>query len=118
MLTILHNPRCSKSREWVEILKNTGKEFQIREYLKQPLNLEELKELQKKLWLKVIEFTRTKEKEFKELWLTKNSTDEELLQAMVNTPKLLERPIIFNKETAILWRPEPEEKFDSFLYWL
>jgi arsenate reductase len=66
MLTILHNPRCKKSRQGLEVLKNSGKEFQIREYLKEPLTYEELKELQKKLDLKAIEFTRTKEKEFKE----------------------------------------------------
>ncbi len=115
MLTILHNPRCSKSRKWLELLKKTNKEFQIREYLKEPLSLEELKDLQKKLWLKVIEFTRTKEKEFKELWLTKNSTNDELLQAIVKVPKLLERPIIYNEKKAVLWRPEPEEKFNIFL---
>ena len=115
MLTILHNPRCKKSRQGLEVLKNSGKEFQIREYLKEPLTYEELKELQKKLDLKAIEFTRTKEKEFKEAWLTKNSSDEEVLQAMVKYPKLIERPIVYNEEKAVLWRPDPEEKIKEFL---
>ena len=115
MLTILHNPRCGKSRKWLEVLKNSWLNFEIREYLKEPLTLEELKSLQKKLWLKAIEFTRTKEKEFKEANLTKESSDEEILQAMVKYPKLIERPIVYNEEKAVLWRPDPEQKIREFL---
>ena len=108
MLTILHNPRCGKSRKGLEILKQSWKEFQIREYLKNPLSLEELEDLKKKLGLKAIEFTRVKEKEFKQAWLTKESSDEEILKAMVNYPKLIERPIVYDEKKAILWRPDPE----------
>lgn len=115
MLTILHNPRCKKSRQWLEVLKNSWLEFHVREYLKQPLSLEELKDLQKKLDLKAIEFTRTKEKEFKQAWLTKESLDEEILQAMVKYPKLIERPIVYNEEKAVLGRPDPEQKIKEFL---
>ena len=115
MLVILHNPRCKKSRQWLEVLKNSGLDFQVREYLKEPLSLEELKDLQKKLWLKAIDFTRTKEKEFKEAWLSKDSSDEEILQAMVKYPKLIERPIVYTEEKAVLWRPDPEEKIKEFL---
>jgi len=115
MLVILHNPRCWKSRKWLEILKNSWLDFEIREYLKNSLSLEELKELQKKLWLKAIEFTRVKEKEFKQAGLTKESSDEEILQAMVKFPKLIERPIVYNEEKAVLWRPDPEEKISKFL---
>ena len=115
MLTILHNPRCGKSRKGLEVLKNSWLDFQIREYLKEPLSLEELKDLQQKLWLKAIEFTRVKEKEFKEAGLTKDSSDEEILQAMVKYPKLIERPIVYNEEKAVLWRPDPEEKINEFL---
>ena len=115
MLTILHNPRCWKSRKGLEVLKNSWLNFQVREYLREPLSLEELKELQKKLWSNVIEFTRIKEKEFKQAWLTKESSDKEMLQAMVKYPKLIERPIVYNKEKAVLWRPDPEEKIKEFL---
>ena len=115
MLTILHNPRCRKSRAWLEVLKNFGKEFTVREYLKEPLTYEELVDLKNKLWMKAIEFTRTKEKEFKEAWLTKTSSDEEILEAMVKYPKLIERPIVYNEEKAVLWRPDPEEKIREFL---
>jgi len=115
MLTILHNPRCGKSRKWLEVLKNSGLDFEIREYLKNPLSLEELKHLQRKLWLKAIEFTRVKEKEFKQAWLTKESSDEQILQAMVAYPKLIERPIVYNEQKAVLGRPDLEEKIKEFL---
>jgi len=115
MLVILHNPRCKKSRLWLEVLKNSGKEFKVREYLKDPLTYDELVELKNKLGLKVIDFTRTKEKEFKEAWLTKDSSDEEILKAMVKYPKLIERPIVYNETKAVLWRPDPEEKIKKFL---
>ena len=114
MLVILHNPRCKKSRQWLEVLKQSGKEFEVREYLKNPLTLEELKELQKKLNLKPIEFARTKEKEFKEN-LPANPTDEEILQAMAKYPKIIERPIVYNEQKAVLGRPNPEEKIKEFL---
>jgi len=110
---ILHNPRCKKSREGLEYLKSKGVEFEIREYLKEPLSLEELKDLASKIWEPVINWTRTKEKEFKQAWLTKNSSDEEILQAMVKYPKLIERPIIICGDKAILARPA--EKIDQIL---
>jgi len=115
MLKILHNPRCRKSRKWLEVLQNSWLDFEIVEYLKHPLSLEELKDIQRKLWLKAIEFTRVKEKEFKDAGLTKESSDEEILQAMVKYPKLIERPIVYNEEKAVLGRPDPEEKIKQFL---
>ena len=118
MITILHNPRCRKSRAGLEVLKQSGKDFVIREYLKQPLTLDELKDLQRKLGLPAIEFTRTKEKEFKLAGLEKNSSDIEILQAMEKYPKLIERPIVYNENSAVLWRPDPEEKIQSFLFTL
>ncbi len=113
MLTILHNPRCSKSRQALEILKNSWKKFEIREYLKNPLDLEELKKLQKKLNLRVIDFTRTKEADFKENNLKKDSSDEEILKIMVRFPKIMERAIVFNENRAVLCRPP--EKLKEFL---
>jgi len=66
MIVLLHNRRCSKSREALKFLSEKNKNFVLREYLKNPLDLEELVDLQKKLKLKAIEFTRAKESEFKE----------------------------------------------------
>jgi len=87
-------------------MDNSGKKYELREYMKNPLDYGDLVDLQSKLWLKAIEFTRTKEKEFKESNLTKNSSDEEILKAMSKYPKLMERPIVFNKEKAVIGRPE------------
>lgn len=115
MLKILHNPRCGKSRKWLEVLKKSGLEFEVIEYLKNFLTYDELVDLKNKLWLKAIDFTRVKEKEFKEAWLTKDSSDEEILKAMAKYPKLIERPIVFDDKKAVLWRPDPEEKIKEFL---
>ena len=106
MYTFLHNSRCSKSRTWLKNMENSWKRYELREYLKNPLDYEDLLELQIKLWLKAIGFTRTKEKEFTEAWLTKDSSDEKILKAMAKFPKLMERPIVFNEKKAVIWRPE------------
>jgi len=104
--TFLHNSRCSKSRIGLKNMENSGKKYELREYMKNPLDYNDLLELQEKLWLKAIEFTRIKEKEFKELGLTKESSDEEILKAMASHPKLMERPIVFNDIKAVIGRPE------------
>ena len=109
MLIFLHNRRCSKSREALEILEKSGKKYVMREYLKNPLDLEELQDLQEKLGnIPAIEFTRTKESEFIEQGLHKNSTDLEILKKMQSFPKLMERPILYNNKKAVIGRP-PEK---------
>ena len=113
MFTILHNSRCSKSRAWLKIMENSWKKYELREYLKNPLDYNDLLELKIKLWKKAIEFTRTKEKEFTEAGLNKNSNDEDILKAMAKFPKLMERPIVFNEKKAVIWRPE--ENIVNFL---
>jgi len=110
---ILHNPRCRKSREGLEYLKSKWVDFEIRQYLKEPLSLDELKDLRNKLWLPVLQWTRTKEKEFKEAGLTKNSSEEQILQAMVKFPKLIERPIVICWQKAVVARPA--SKIDEIL---
>jgi arsenate reductase len=81
----------------------------MREYLKNPLDIEELQDLQEKLgWISAIEFTRTKESEFIEQGLHKNSTDLEIFKKMQSFPKLMERPILYNNKKAVVWRP-PEK---------
>ena len=107
-IIFLHNTRCSKSREALEILSKTGKWFELREYLKWPLDFHDLEELQKKLWLPAIEFTRANEVEFKQAWLTKNSSNVEILKAISKHPKLLQRPILISENKAIIGRP-PEK---------
>jgi arsenate reductase len=109
MLTFLHNRRCSKSRQALELLEKSGKKYVMREYLKNPLDLHELQDLQEKLGsIPAIEFTRTKEAEFIEQGLHKNSTDSEIFKKMQSFPKLMERPILISDRKAIVGRP-PEE---------
>ena len=105
MLTIYHNARCKKSREGLEILKNSGKEFEIREYLKQPLDEKELKKLLKKLEITPIQLVRKNEKIWKEEYKGKDLSDDELINVMAKNPKLIERPVVESDKNAVIGRP-------------
>lgn len=104
MLTIYHNPRCSKSRQTLQLIEENNKEVTVVEYLKTPLDKPAIIELLKLLNLSPIEMMRTKEAEFKEQNL-KGASDEALIEAIVNTPKLMERPIVTSDTAAIIGRP-------------
>ena len=105
MLTIYHNPRCSKSRHTLELIKqNSTKEVTVVEYLKQPLTRVEIEQLLSLLSCKPTDMMRVKEAEFKEQNLA-IATDEQLIEAMENTPKLIERPIVSDGKRAIIGRP-------------
>ncbi len=105
MLTIYHNPKCSKSRQTLELIKeNSEKEIKVIEYLKEPLNKENIEKLLVLLSCSPIEMMRVKEAEFKEQNLN-DADNETLIAAMVTTPKLIERPIISDGTTAVIGRP-------------
>ena len=104
-VTLYHNPRCSKSRATLALLEEKGSEPQIRRYLDEPLNEQEIRTLLSKLNVSPIDMMRTKEAEFKEQGLSKDSDDETLIAAMVATPKLVERPIAETDSTAAIGRP-------------
>jgi arsenate reductase len=105
MLTIYHNSRCSKSRQTLELIQqNSTEELTIIEYLKQPLTQVKITQLLSLLSCKPIDMMRIKEFEFKEQGLT-NASDEQLINAMVTTPKLIERPIVSDGNRAIIGRP-------------
>ncbi|MFV8282051.1 arsenate reductase (glutaredoxin) [Christiangramia marina] len=106
--TIYHNARCKKSREGLELLKNSGKEFVIREYLKEPLSAKELKLLLAKLNYTPIQLVRTGEKIWKDNYKGKDLSKDELIHIMVEHPKLIERPIIENDKNAVVGRPATE----------
>lgn len=109
-ITILHNPRCSKSRQTLQILNDGGYATTVVEYLKTPPDAETLSALKEKMGLASFkDMMRTKEPEFKELNLNaKDITEAQLLQAMVDCPKLIERPIVFTDDNAKIGRP-PEQ---------
>ena len=112
MLTIYHNPRCSKSRQTLQLIEKANKDVTIIEYLKTPLNVEQIKKLISQLNISPIEMMRTKEEEFKALSL-KQANDEQLVQAMAAHPKLIERPIVTNESAAVIGRP-PENVLTLF----
>ena len=105
MLRIYHNTRCKKSREGLEILKNSGKDFEIKEYLKEPLSESELEKLIKKLAIAPIQLVRKNEKIWKEEYKDKDLSDKELITVMVKNPKLIERPVVETDDKAVIGRP-------------
>lgn len=113
MITIYHNPRCSKSREGLTYLEDKGVQYKITKYLDEPLTKEELTDILKKLDYKPLELVRTKEEIWKELTKDKNLNDVEIIEAMVKYPRLIERPIIINGDKAVVARPS--EKIDEII---
>ena len=107
MIEIWHNSRCSKSRVALNYLKDNGVEFKVKEYLKEQIGKDELESILKKLNKRPSEVIRKKEALFKELNL-KDASEDELLEAMVNYPKLIERPIVVNEDKAVIARPLEE----------
>lgn len=105
MITIYHNNRCRKSREGLEILENSGKEFQVVKYLEAVPSEEELKAIIEKLRIQPIELVRKNEAIWKSEFKGKELSDDDIIKAMVEHPKLIERPIVINGNTAVIGRP-------------
>ena len=104
-ITIYHNPRWRKSRKTLQLLRDNGYEPNIIEYLKNPPNVNELNEICENLNMSVIDITRTNEKEYKQLNIPMNDTDDVLIEKIARHPKLLERPIVIRGKKAIIGRP-------------
>jgi len=103
---IYHNPRCSKSRRTLELIRDQNVEPEIIDYLKTPLDAETLKDLLRRLGLKPRELLRTKETVYKEVGLDDSAlSDDDVIAAMIVNPILIERPIVVNGEKAVLGRP-------------
>lgn len=105
MIKIYHNNRCSKSRLGVATLEASGKDFEIVKYLEDIPSKEELQEIINLLGIKPIELVRKNEATWKEHYKGKNLTDSEIITAMVENPRLIERPIIVNGNKAVIGRP-------------
>lgn len=111
-VTIYHNPRCSKSRQTLELLKGEGVEPKIVEYLKEPPSEAQLDKLLKLLSLEPRELMRKKEAPYKERGLDDAGLSRKaLIKAMVEDPILIERPIVVANGKAALGRP-PESVLD------
>jgi arsenate reductase len=105
--TIYHNPMCGTSRKTLEILRDSGRDVWIHEYLKNPPTRDELKRLYERAGITPREGLRAKEPLARELGLTHpDVTDEEVLDAMVEHPILIERPLVETEQGVRLCRPQ------------
>jgi len=105
MIKIYHNNRCSKSRSGLEVLENSGKPFEVIKYLEDVPTEKELKDIIKLLGVKPIDLVRKNEAIWKENFKGKDLSDSNIIKAMIENPKLIERPIIINGNKAVIGRP-------------
>lgn len=105
MIKIYHNNRCSKSRNGLEILEKSGKEFEVVKYLDTAPTEEELTNIVSLLGISPIELVRKNEKIWKENFKGKELSNTEIIKAMATYPKLIERPIVINDDKAVIGRP-------------
>lgn len=110
---IFHNPRCSKSRQALQLLQSEGIKFEIIEYLKNPLTKDELKNVVDKLEISPEDLLRKNEADFKSNFKGKELSGDQVIQAMIDYPKLMERPIVVNGNKAKVGRP-PESIMELF----
>ncbi len=112
MIEVYHNPRCGKSRNCLAFLENVNQEYKIIKYLEEVPSKEQLISLLEKLNIKPIELIRQKEKIWIEQFKNQNLTDEAVIQAMIENPILIERPIIIKGNKAIIAREA--DKIEAF----
>ena len=114
MATIYHNPRCSKSRQTLQLLEANNIQPEVLLYLETPPNAKTLKDLLGKLGISARQLLRTGEDAYKENNLgDKTLSETDLINAMVKHPKLIERPIVVNGNKAAIGRP-PEMVLELF----
>jgi arsenate reductase (glutaredoxin) len=110
MIRIYHNNMCSKSRETLQLLRDSGQEVEVVEYLKHAPSAEELKQVLQKLQLKPEQLLRKGEKLYKEQFAGKQHTDEEWIRIMSENPVLIERPVVVKGDKAVIGRPPENVK--------
>ena len=109
-----HNPRCSKSREGLKLLKSSKRQFKIKLYLSDVPSYSEIENLLDKLQINPIDLIRKKEKVIEEEGIDlKNMTKKEIILTILKHPILIERPILELENTAVIGRPP--EKISSVL---
>lgn len=106
LITIYHNPRCSKSRQTLQLIRDAGVEPNVIEYLKTPPSFDELNGILKKLKMEPLELMRRKEAAFGDLDLAnRDLSREESITVMIENPVLIERPIVVCGGNAVIGRP-------------
>jgi len=109
-MKIFHNPRCSKSRQTLQIIKDAGADVEIIEYLNNTPTENELEEVLGKLNMSAENILRKSEAIFKENYKGKTFSNKEWIKIMVENPKLIERPIVIKGNKAVLGRPPENVK--------
>ena len=112
-LAIYHNPRCSKSREALNHLTDNGYQTNVVLYLKNTLNKEQLQKILVQIDMNAIQLIRKNEDDWKSITDRNGFSENEILELLIANPKLIERPIITNKNSGVLGRPL--EKLINFL---
>ena len=105
MIKIYHNPRCTKSRQGLEALEKSGKQFEVIKYLENIPTKDELRKVLGYLNISAENLVRKNEAIWKENYRGKNLSEEEILDAMIQYPKLIERPIVLRDNRAVIGRP-------------
>lgn len=107
MIKIYHNPRCRKSRAGLKYLEERTTDFELIEYLKNPITEKEFEDILMKINVKPFEMIRTQEDIYKKQYKGKQFNDDEWIKIMVENPKLIKRPIIV-KDYKAVWADPPE----------
>jgi len=110
-MKVYHNSRCAKSRNTCKLLTENGAEYEIVEYLKNPISAKELTDILKKLNIPAADLVRKGETIYKELFKGKDLSEKQWVNAMVEHPKLMERPIVVKGKKAVIGRP-PENALE------
>lgn len=113
MIKIYHNPACRKSREGVAYLTDKAHPFEVVEYLKLPFSKKDIQSLLKALGMKAEDLIRKNEAIYKEKYKGKELSEDEWIEAMLEYPKLIERPIVIHDGKAVVARPA--EKIEEIL---
>ena len=113
MIQLYHNPRCGKSRNCLIYIEKSRQDYEIIKYLEHNITFEEMVSLLKKLNMKPIQLVRSKEKIWIENFKSKLLSDDQIIQAMINHPILIERPIMIKGDKAIIGREI--DKIEAFI---
>lgn len=105
MIKIYHNPRCGKSREGLQILEESGKDFEVVKYLEKIPTKSELKAILGLLKIPAIDLVRKNEAIWKDNFKGKTLSEEQVIDALLAYPKLIERPIVIANNKAVIGRP-------------
>lgn len=108
MIKIYHNSRCTKSRQGLKLLEENGAPFEVVKYLENIPTKEELQQILKYIGINPEKLVRKNEAIWKENYRGKSLSDEEIVEAMILHPKLIERPIVINGNKAVIGRPTEE----------